>query len=213
MNSARVTTPLETEPTIEEDEMHMRWMRLAMEMAEEALTAGEVPVGCVFVREGRVIARARNRTMNFAMSATRHAELEAIDEIFASKELTPEMRSYPLDETTLYVTVEPCIMCASALRQLGIKEVFYGCGNDRFGGCGSVLGVNSTLIHPKHPPYKAWSGYAREDAIMVLRRFYITENVNAPVPKSKANRVLKTEILPSVKPSVQAEPYLATHQH
>lgn len=52
------------------------------------------------------------------------------------------MRAYPLSDTTLYVTVEPCIMCASALRQLGIKEVFYGCGNDRFGGCGSVLGVN-----------------------------------------------------------------------
>ena len=81
----------------------------------------------------------------------------------------------------------------------------------------------SRLVHPKHPPYKAWSGYAREDAIMVLRRFYITENVNgnaahhtlvhnivisnqptmipAPVPKSKANRVLKTEILPEQKPS------------
>lgn len=52
------------------------------------------------------------------------------------------MREYPLADTTLYVTVEPCIMCASALRQVGIQEVFYGCGNDRFGGCGSVLGVN-----------------------------------------------------------------------
>ena len=74
--------------------------------------------------------------------ATRHAELEAIDEILADKALTPEVREYPLAETTLYVTVEPCIMCASALRQLGIKEVYYGCDNDRFGGCGSVLGVN-----------------------------------------------------------------------
>ena len=50
---------------------------------------------------------------------------------------------HPLADTTLYVTVEPCIMCASALRQMGIAEVFYGCENDRFGGCGSVLGVNS----------------------------------------------------------------------
>ena len=76
------------------------------------------------------------------MQATRHAELEAIDEILADKTLTPEMTEYPLSTTTLYVTVEPCIMCASALRQLGIKRVYYGCGNDRFGGCGSVLGVN-----------------------------------------------------------------------
>lgn len=73
---------------------------------------------------------------------TRHAELEAIDQIMANNELTPELSKYPLSTTTLYVTVEPCIMCASALRQLGIKEVFYGCDNDRFGGCGSVLGVN-----------------------------------------------------------------------
>ena len=52
------------------------------------------------------------------------------------------MNEHPLSETTLYVTVEPCIMCASALRQLGIREVYYGCGNDRFGGCEGVLGVN-----------------------------------------------------------------------
>jgi tRNA-specific adenosine deaminase 2 len=74
--------------------------------------------------------------------ATRHAELEAIDSILADKALTPIVTKYPLSETTLYVTVEPCIMCASALRQMGIKDVFYGCGNERFGGCGSVLGVN-----------------------------------------------------------------------
>jgi len=86
-------------------------------------------------------------------------------------------------------------MCASALRQLGIKEVFYGCENERFGGCAGVLSVNS-LSHPAHPPYKATGGYCREEAITILRQFYISENTNAPTPKSKANRVLKTEIAP-----------------
>ncbi|TFK43091.1 cytidine deaminase-like protein [Crucibulum laeve] len=175
------------------DPVHLNWMNEAMTMAEEALTAGEVPVGCVFVREGKIIAKARNRT-NELRNATRHAELEAIDSIFADKTLTPEMTAYPLEDTTLYVTVEPCIMCASALRQLGIKEVFYGCANDRFGGCGSVLGVNEQLNHPTHPHYRATGGYYRDEAIMILRRFYITENTNAPVPKTKTNRVLKTEI-------------------
>jgi len=185
----------------ESDEVsaHLQWMRKAMLMAKEALAASEVPVGCVFVRDGRVIAEARNRT-NELRNATRHAELEAIDEILADKTLTPAMTTYPLSETTLYVTVEPCIMCASALRQLGIKEVFYGCENDRFGGCGSVLGVNSGVPHPRHSAYRATGGYLREEAIMVLRRFYITENVNAPVPKSKANRVLKTDISPRSSP-------------
>jgi len=150
------------------------------------------------VRNGQVIAQARNRT-NELRNATRHAELEAIDYILSDPTLTPSdeaRQSYPLRETTLYVTVEPCIMCASALRQLGIKEVYYGCGNDRFGGCGSVLGVNEAVPHPQHAPYKATGGYMCEEAIMILRRFYITENANAPVPRSKANRLLKTEIKP-----------------
>ncbi|KAI0772505.1 cytidine deaminase-like protein [Trametes elegans] len=175
------------------EDVHLNWMKCAMDMAEEALAAQEVPVGCVFVRDNRIIARARNRT-NQLRNATRHAELEAIDEILADKALTPAPTRYPLADTTLYVTVEPCIMCASALRQMGIKDVYYGCDNDRFGGCGSVLGVNSALPHPKHPAYSAVGGYMRDEAIMILRRFYVTENTNAPIPKSKANRVLKTEI-------------------
>ncbi|KAK1228684.1 tRNA(adenine34) deaminase [Marasmius sp. AFHP31] len=172
---------------------HDSWMDEAMNMAEEALAAGEVPVGCVFVRDGRIIARARNRT-NELRNATRHAELEAIDQILSDKDLTPEVTQYPLSTTTLYVTVEPCIMCASALRQMGIREVYYGCGNERFGGCGSVLGVNKELVHPKHASYNAMGGFRRQEAIMILRRFYITENTNAPVPRSKTNRVLKTDI-------------------
>ncbi|ESK85476.1 trna specific adenosine deaminase [Moniliophthora roreri MCA 2997] len=172
---------------------HEQWMKKAMHMAEEALASGEVPVGCVFVRDDKIIAQARNHT-NELRNATRHAELEAIDSILSDKQLTPEVMQYPLSTTTLYVTVEPCMMCASALRQMGIRQVFFGCGNDRFGGCGSVLGINSDMPHPIHPPYKATGGFLREEAIMVLRRFYITENTNAPVPKSKASRILKTKI-------------------
>ncbi|TDL29151.1 cytidine deaminase-like protein [Rickenella mellea] len=172
---------------------HEKWMARAISMAEEALEANEVPVGCVFVRNGTIIAEARNRT-NELRNATRHAELEAIDSILSDPLLTPQQIQHPLSETILYVTVEPCIMCASALRQTGIKEVFFGCENERFGGCGSVLGVNQELSHPNHPSYPAVGGYGREAAIMLLRRFYMTENQNAPVPKLKANRVLKTEI-------------------
>ena len=86
---------------------------------------------------------------------------------------------------------------------MGIKQVFYGCANDRFGGCGSVLGVNKESVftphilevvkpqsrnttdnfkhrvkHPTHSPYEAFGGFLREEAIMILRRFYITENTN-----------------------------------
>ncbi|KAG8956598.1 tRNA(adenine34) deaminase [Tulasnella sp. 424] len=199
---------------------HQRWMDEAMAMAQEAIDNNEVPVGCVFVRDGRIIAKARNRT-NELRNATRHAELEAIDAILSDPALTPTpIPQYPLSTTTLYVTVEPCIMCASALRQLGIKEVYAGCGNDRFGGCGSVLNVNQ-LPHPVHPSYKAVYGYRRDEAIIILRKFYITENKAgkwhlvdvvtmilsltarhaAPTPKSKAKRVLKTDVAaPTLSP-------------
>jgi len=77
--------------------------------------------------------------------------LEAIDDILSDPSLTPHddaVSGYPylLKDTILYVTVEPCIMCASALRQLGIREVYYGCENAKFGGCGSVLGVNQEYL-------------------------------------------------------------------
>ncbi|ORX39152.1 cytidine deaminase-like protein, partial [Kockovaella imperatae] len=156
--------------------------------AEEALASDEVPVGCVFVKDGQAIARARNRT-NEWRNATLHAELEAIDHLIPH-------HPPPLSTITLYVTVEPCVMCASALRQIGIGRVVYGCGNDRFGGCGSVIDVNSSDSLNTHPAFVAEGGYYREEAIMLLRRFYMSENQNAPNPKKKATRVLKTDIPP-----------------
>lgn len=175
-------------PASEQSETDLGFMRLALEQAEEALAAREVPVGCVFVKDGQVIAKARNRT-NEWHNATLHAELAAID-LFIHTE------PRPFKDITLYVTVEPCIMCASALRQLGIGRVVYGCGNDRFGGCGSILDINTNGKLGSHPPYEASGGYYREEAIMVLRRFYLTHNVNAPKPKDKSKRVLKTEFQP-----------------
>lgn len=79
-----------------------------------------------------------------------------------------------LQQTDLYVTVEPCIMCASALRQYGIRAVYFGCLNDRFGGCGGVMQINSDKS--VDPPYPVYGGLFREEAIMLLRRFYVQEN-------------------------------------
>jgi len=176
------------------DDEHQRWMDEALDMAKEALAAREVPVGCVFVHNNRIIARARNRT-NELRNATRHAELEALDELILN--FTPDKHTpspYLMEDLRLYVTVEPCIMCASALRQVGISKVYYGCENDRFGGCGSVLSVHEPLAHPIHPSFQVKGGFRRNEAIMLLRRFYLTENTNAPLPKAKTTRVLKTII-------------------
>ena len=96
-----------------------------------------------------------------------------------------------LQQTNLYVTVEPCIMCASALRQYRIRAVHYGCTNERFGGNGGVLSIHSEynscqtrfsgtvlmMFSPSiDPPYPSFGGLFREEAIMLLRRFYVQTN-------------------------------------
>ncbi|ODQ65940.1 tRNA specific adenosine deaminase, partial [Nadsonia fulvescens var. elongata DSM 6958] len=159
-------------------------MREALIMAQLALDSNEVPVGAVFVHEGQIIGRGMNDT-NRSLCGTRHAEFLGIETI---------LKSHPasiFSEVDLYVTVEPCIMCAAALRQLNIRAVYYGCANDRFGGCGSVLWVNTNSAPERL--YKAYPGFYREDAIMLLRRFYVQENDTAPEPKVKKSRELKFE--------------------
>ncbi|KAF2211013.1 hypothetical protein CERZMDRAFT_112839 [Cercospora zeae-maydis SCOH1-5] len=152
---------------IPDREYHEGFMREAIGMAEFALASDETPVGCVFVHQGKIIGRGINGT-NASLNGTRHAEFVALAEI---------MSKHPqsiLHETDLYVTVEPCIMCGSALRQYGIRAVYFGCLNDRFGGCGGVMNVHSDPgIDGTFPCY---GGLFREEAIMLLRRFYVQEN-------------------------------------
>jgi tRNA-specific adenosine deaminase 2 len=80
-------------------------------------------------------------------------------------------------------------MCACALGQLPIRKVFFGCSNERFGGCGSVLSLHSGSCG--HDAYEIESGLMYKEAIMILRRFYVRENDNAPQPRKKKNRIVK----------------------
>lgn len=182
-------------PLADQKEADLRFMDVAVEMAQEAIRASEIPVGCVFVRNGEIIARGRNRT-NETRNASLHAELDALSCILPNAAQGTSGSRTPLSDLTLYVTVEPCLMCASALRQVGIARCYYGCSNDKFGGCGGVLDIHTNPALRYSNPLQALGGYRREEAIMLLRRFYITENVNAPQPKDKTRRVLKTDIAP-----------------
>ncbi|KAJ2963228.1 hypothetical protein NQZ79_g1716 [Umbelopsis isabellina] len=110
-----------------------QYMELAMEAAQEAYRAKEVPVGCVFVKDGQVLARGGNRP-NASLNATRHAEIEAIDEILLTHDASV------FKDTDLYVTVEPCIMCASALRQMAIDSSPQAHGRTKLkGGIGEKM--------------------------------------------------------------------------
>ncbi|KAL9058336.1 MAG: hypothetical protein Q9162_001791 [Coniocarpon cinnabarinum] len=171
---------------IEDREYHENFMREAIGMAELALRSDETPVGCVFVHNGEVVGRGMNDT-NRSLNGTAHCEFIAIRQLLESKPASF------LQECDLYVTVEPCIMCAALLRQFQIHAVYFGCANERFGGTGGVLNVHSDpSVDPAHPVY---GGLFKEEAIMLLRRFYVQENEKAPEPHKKANRELKTEIV------------------
>ncbi|KAI8373088.1 cytidine deaminase-like protein [Radiomyces spectabilis] len=177
-----------------------RFMKEALKVAQEAYDHLEVPVGCVFVTDNQVIARGRNKP-NETFNATRHAEIEAIDDILKNHDKSI------FAETDLYVTVEPCVMCASALRQIGIRHVYFGCGNDKFGGNGSVFNIHSDprLLTSESHHYPSEGGYFAEEAIILLRKFYVRENSHAPVPKKKVNRVLKTDIPDKIKQQTPQE--------
>ena len=108
----------------DDESQHDRWMQRALDLADAAVRQGEVPVGAVFVVDGVEVARGANET-NAAMDATRHAELVAVDAALAAR------RAVDWRNATLYVTCEPCIMCASALAQLGLRRCFFGCSNEK----------------------------------------------------------------------------------
>ncbi|KCV68350.1 hypothetical protein H696_05267 [Fonticula alba] len=165
------------------------FMREAFRLAQESLDLGEVPVGCVLVKDAQIVARGRNRPSE-THNATRHAEVEAIDQFVsefraAHPDASAANLTHSLSECVLYVTLEPCVMCAGALRHSGIQLCFFGASNDRFGGCGSIINAHSYPYDTGLPPLECRTGYFAEEAVSLLQKFYLRENVNAPVPKRK----------------------------
>jgi tRNA(adenine34) deaminase len=144
----------------EEDD---RWMALAVRQAERALAAGEVPIGAVIVAGGTVIARAHNQNV-LLRDPTAHAEMLAYTQAAAALE------NDRLTEATLYVTVEPCAMCAGAAVLARLRRVVFGAADPKAGACGSVLEV---LRHPKlnHRP-AVRGGVLAEESARLMREFF-----------------------------------------
>lgn len=180
---------------------HCIWMHEALDLASEALEAGEVPVGCIFVYNSEIVGCGRNR-VNETRNATRHAEMVAIDDLrkhFSSAGDNLLGSEPPADDcetsrltaddvfrsATLFVTCEPCIMCTAALRILHVPTVVYGCANERFGGCGSVVNIASDKLPSLGPELICLRGPFAEKSIDLLKSFYKGENPNAPCPKRK----------------------------
>ena len=113
---------------------HEAYMREALRLAREAAAEGEVPVGCVVVKDGEIIGSGRNRREELQRTSS-HAEMEAI------AQANEALKSWRLDGCTLYVTLEPCPMCAGAIVNARIPRVYYGARDEAMGACGGVLNL------------------------------------------------------------------------
>ena len=142
---------------------HQDYMRQALALAQEAAAAGEVPVGCVIVdKDGQVIGRGRNRREE-EKNPLAHAELDAI------ADACRRYGDWRLKGARLYVTLEPCPMCAGAIINARVPVVVYGAKEPNFGSCGSVLNLFEER-YGHHPAI--YGGVLSDDCAAALRAFF-----------------------------------------
>lgn len=140
-----------------------KYMKEALKQAQKALALGEVPIGCVIVHEGRIIGRGYNRR-NTDKNTLSHAEITAI------RKASKVIGDWRLEECTIYITLEPCQMCAGAIIQARIPEVVMGCMNPKAGCGGSVLNI---LEMPQFNHQAAVTrGVLEQECSQILKRFF-----------------------------------------
>ena len=144
---------------------HYKYMKLALEAAKNAANELEVPVGALVVRntDGEIIGRGANRTEQH-FDPTAHAEIVAIREACAKK------CNWRLDDCTLYVTLEPCPMCAAAICQARISTVVFGAPDSKQGGCGSALNIPGEKAMSCHP--QVYGGIMEDECAAILTDFF-----------------------------------------
>jgi tRNA(adenine34) deaminase len=139
------------------------FMGLALEQARLARTAGEVPVGAVLVRSDEVIAVGANRPIA-SHDPTAHAEIEVLRAAGRS------LASYRLTDTTLYVTLEPCVMCASAIVHARVRRLVFGAWDPRAGGAGSITDVFA--LPGLNHRVEVFGGVLMDDCAQLLQEFF-----------------------------------------
>lgn len=139
-------------------EVDEKYMSLALHEAQKALSKGEVPVGCIIVSEGQIVGRGHNLTETLR-DVTAHAEIQAITA--ASQTLGGKY----LTDCTLYVTVEPCVMCAGAIGWAQVKRVVYGCNDEK-------RGYSHFAPEALHPKTSVKSGVLEDDCRQMMQDFF-----------------------------------------
>ena len=141
---------------------YLQFMDAALELAREAAAEGEVPVGCVIVCDGQIVGRGRNRRET-GKNALAHAEIEAIAQACET------LGGWRLWTCTLYVTLEPCPMCAGAIVNARIPRVVFGASDSKCGACGSVCDLFSMDFN-HHPQVQR--GIREEECAKLLTDFF-----------------------------------------
>lgn len=139
------------------------WMQRALQLAEQAANQGEVPVGAVLVHEQTCLAEGWNQTM-MRHDPTAHAEIVAL------RHAAQQVRNYRLLNTTLYVTLEPCVMCAGALVHARVKRVVFGAYDPKTGAAGSRFDILRDLRHNHH--IECVGGLLAESCSLSLKTFF-----------------------------------------
>lgn len=149
---------------IMENNQYIFFMKEALKEAKKAYKKEEVPVGCVIVYNNEIIARAHN---------TRHKNKSVLDhaEILAIKKANKKLNTWMLDEAVLYVTLEPCLMCAGAIFQSRIKKVVYAAKEPKFGAFGSILDLSNPLYKFNHK-VELVSGVLEDESSTLLKTFF-----------------------------------------
>jgi tRNA(adenine34) deaminase len=146
-----------------QDEKDLGWMAQAIELARRAGNAGEVPIGAVIVEDGECIGEGWNRPIA-SNDPSAHAEIEALRTAGAQK------KNYRLPGATMYVTIEPCVMCAGAIVHARLKRVVYGAADPKAGAAGSVFDLlrSKSLNHRA----KVDGGVLEADCAELLQEFF-----------------------------------------
>ena len=144
--------------------LHQDWMRLALEQAQIAFAQGEVPIGAVIVQNDKVIALAHNEKEQ-KQDPTAHAEILAI------QRATQEIGAWRLSEATLYVTLEPCPMCAGAMIQSRLRKLVFGAADLKGGAAGSVTNVLD--VNKWNHRVEVVAGILEEDCAKMLKDFFV----------------------------------------
>ena len=138
-------------------------MKEALRQAKKAEKLGEVPIGCVIVKDGKIIARGYNRR-NTDKNTLAHAELQAI------RKASKAVGDWRLEECTMYITLEPCQMCAGAIVQARIPRVVVGCMNPKAGCAGSIL--NLLNVPAFNHQVELTEGILQEECSTLLKEFF-----------------------------------------